>query len=306
MATPSKAGKATRRPSRQGIDWHTVPLRVNLCGKTVTPAGWSHHHKYLSSGRDLWHLQDQDLWLKTKGEATWRLGRQTVEAEPGTCLWLRPGMQRELHSRTMTKSACLWIHFDTLRSPRGPAFLPAARDLPPPVVEFVDVDLVATLASRLRELMSPSLPYQSAAEEAAARSAAQVYLRAIILEFLAAARGSGHAEAGEIGLHQRRAVARVASQMHDDPGGCGDLGRLAAAQGYGQRYFARLFKAVTGTSMSEHLVRSRINRARALLAQRDLSIGEVADQLGYRDVYFFSRQFKKYAGCAPGKYRPLR
>jgi iron complex transport system substrate-binding protein len=40
------------------------------------------------------------------------------------------------------------------------------------------------------------------------------------------------------------------------------------------------------------------------LAPRDLSIGEVADQLGYRDVYFFSRQFKKYAGCAPGKYRP--
>jgi len=81
---------------------------------------------------------------------------------------------------------------------------------------------------------------------------------------------------------------------------------LAAAQGYGPGYFARLFKAVTGTSMSEHLVRSRINRARTLLAAHDLSIGEVADRLGYRDVYFFSRQFKKYAGCAPGKYRPSR
>lgn len=300
MASPRKASKQSRRPSRAGLDWQTVPLRVNSAGKTVTPADWSHDFKYLSEGGHPWQLDDQDLWLIVKGNGMWRLGRQSHRMKPGSCLWLRPGLQRQLHTENLTESTCLWIHFDTLRSPGGEGFLPPAADFPPPVVEFVDVDLVAAAAARVLSLTRPPLPYRSDAEALEARRAAQTWLRVIILEFIAAARSS-HGESG-VDLRHRRAVARVVAAMHDDPAACADLRRLAAEQGYEQHYFGRIFKACTGLTMSEFVVQSRINRARALLAERVFSVGEVAERLGYRDIYFFSRQFKKIAGCSPARY----
>lgn len=300
MPSPRKASKRSRRPSRAGVDWKTVPLRVNLAGKSVTPAGYAQDCRYVSRRDRLWRLQDQDLWLIVKGNGVWRIGRKSYEFEPGSCLWLRPGLQRQLRFENTAETICLWIHFDTLRSPRGQAFVPPASDLPPPVVEIVDVDTVAVAAARVLSLINPPVPYRSEAEVSEARGAAQAWLRVVILEFLAAARGST-AEA-ELDLRHRRAVARVAAAMHDDPAACSDLRRLAAEQGYERRYFARVFKACTGLTMPEFLVRSRINRARALLTERTLSVGEVAELLGYRDIYFFSRQFKKYAGCSPGRY----
>lgn len=300
MASPRKASKHSRRPSRAGVDWHTVPLRVNSAGKTVTPAGYSHEFKFLSTGGRPWQLEDQDLWVIVKGNGMWQIGRKSYEFEPGTCLWLRPGMQRQLRGENAAETVCLWIHFDTLRAARGQAFFPPAADLPTPVVELVDVDTIAAAATRVLSLINPPLPPRSDAEAREARRAAQTWLRVIMLEFLAAARAS-EVEA-EVDLRHRRSVARVAAAMHDDPAACGDLQRLAAEQGYEQHYFGRIFKACTGLTMSEFLVRSRINRARALLAGRELSVGEVADLLGYRDIYFFSRQFKKIAGCSPARY----
>lgn len=235
-----------------------------------------------------------------KGNGVWRIGRKSYQFEPGSCLWLRPGLQRQLRAENTAESICLWIHFDTLRSPRGQAFLPPAADFPPPVVEIVDVDTVAVAAARVLSLINPPVPYRSEAEVSEARGAAQAWLRVIILEFIAAARSS-HGESG-VDLRHRRAVARVAAAMHDDPAACADLRRLAAEQGYEQHYFGRIFKACTGLTMSEFVVQSRINRARALLAERVLSVGEVAERLGYRDIYFFSRQFKKIAGCSPARY----
>jgi len=46
-----------------------------------------------------------------------------------------------------------------------------------------------------------------------------------------------------------------------------------------------------------------MNKARQLLRQSDLSIGQIAEATGYRDVYFFSRQFKFKTGQTPTKYR---
>jgi AraC-like DNA-binding protein len=40
-----------------------------------------------------------------------------------------------------------------------------------------------------------------------------------------------------------------------------------------------------------------------LLSQSALTISEVADRLGYRDVFFFSRQFKQHNGLSPRQFR---
>lgn len=58
-----------------------------------------------------------------------------------------------------------------------------------------------------------------------------------------------------------------------------------------------------GISFRELLRDTRMSRARYLLRNSELSLGEIADQCGLANVYHFSREFKKHSGLPPGKYR---
>ncbi len=68
-------------------------------------------------------------------------------------------------------------------------------------------------------------------------------------------------------------------------------------------YFARMFRRTYGVPLRTWLVDQRIRMAQLYLAESTLSIGQVADQLGYEDVFFFSRQFKLRTGQTPSAYR---
>ncbi len=62
------------------------------------------------------------------------------------------------------------------------------------------------------------------------------------------------------------------------------------------------FKKVFGCSMNEYRIKLRIDQAKDLLVNHNLSITEVASKLGYYDRYAFIRQFKEQTGITPGKY----
>jgi AraC-like DNA-binding protein len=68
----------------------------------------------------------------------------------------------------------------------------------------------------------------------------------------------------------------------------------------------RRFREATGKPLHQYALECRIAAARALLHQSDEPIKSIADRLGYRDVYFFSRQFRRFVGLSPGAYRRSR
>ena len=47
----------------------------------------------------------------------------------------------------------------------------------------------------------------------------------------------------------------------------------------------------------------RLDKAKELLCETTLPIGEIADQLGFRDPYYFARFFKAKTGMTAGEYR---
>jgi AraC-like DNA-binding protein len=63
--------------------------------------------------------------------------------------------------------------------------------------------------------------------------------------------------------------------------------------------FAHLFKEVTGVSPYQFLQRARLDRARALLATRELNVSEVARAVGYGSLSHFSKEFRRRYGLAP-------
>jgi len=89
----------------------------------------------------------------------------------------------------------------------------------------------------------------------------------------------------------------------------GDLFRttseLAAEAGLSRAHYSRCFSRITSISPNRFLLEQRVRRACNLLRQRDWTIATVAEKVGYSDVYFFSRQFKRLVGQTPSQYRAL-
>lgn len=71
-------------------------------------------------------------------------------------------------------------------------------------------------------------------------------------------------------------------------------------------YFSKVFKEETGENFIEFLTKLRMEEAKRLLEESDLSIKEVCSEVGYSDPNYFSRNFKKYAGLTPTEARDMR
>ncbi|ETT63212.1 ABC transporter substrate-binding protein [Paenibacillus sp. FSL R7-277] len=78
---------------------------------------------------------------------------------------------------------------------------------------------------------------------------------------------------------------------------------LARIFNYSVPYLSKYFRRETGTSMIDYLIRIRMNQAGDLLQKTDLSMQEIARSIGYTDVSYFIRLFKKTAGVTPGELR---
>jgi AraC-like DNA-binding protein len=79
--------------------------------------------------------------------------------------------------------------------------------------------------------------------------------------------------------------------------------QLAERAGLSASYFWVLFKRKTGCTPVTFLIRLRMYQACHLLNATDLNIKTVAAVLGYKDSFYFSRQFKSVHGVAPANYQ---
>jgi len=70
-------------------------------------------------------------------------------------------------------------------------------------------------------------------------------------------------------------------------------------------YFCEVFKAETGVTFTEYLIKVRLRKAKELLRTTDLTISEISDRVGYESIHYFSRLFKEREGISPREYREL-
>ena len=80
---------------------------------------------------------------------------------------------------------------------------------------------------------------------------------------------------------------------------------LATATGMGMAAFQQSFRQCFGTSVHQHLLRRRIERAQRLLLRDDLPLAELAQRLGFASHAHFSSSFSARTGMAPSRYRRL-
>lgn len=71
-------------------------------------------------------------------------------------------------------------------------------------------------------------------------------------------------------------------------------------------YLSNLFSEVEGTTIEKYFIAQRIERVKELIVYDELSLSEIADQLGYSSVAYLSNQFKKITGFTPSHFKSLK
>lgn len=78
---------------------------------------------------------------------------------------------------------------------------------------------------------------------------------------------------------------------------------ILSSAGYSRAYAFREFKTATGKSIMEYFLSMKIERAKHLLREGDLSVKEIADSLSFDTPNYFSKTFKRTTGLTPTAYK---
>jgi transcriptional regulator GlxA family with amidase domain len=82
-----------------------------------------------------------------------------------------------------------------------------------------------------------------------------------------------------------------------------DLLVLAEVAGLSVHHFARQFKQSAGVTPHVYLTQKRVERAREMLVQTDLSLAEIAFAVGFCDQGHLARHFRDMLGTTPREFR---
>ena len=83
------------------------------------------------------------------------------------------------------------------------------------------------------------------------------------------------------------------------------IGALASHAGMSPRYFEMLFSGEFGCTPKEYVLSLKMQLAKELLQSERYSVTDVSEQLGYGDIYHFSKIFKSKTGLSPSEYKRL-
>jgi YesN/AraC family two-component response regulator len=90
-------------------------------------------------------------------------------------------------------------------------------------------------------------------------------------------------------------------QNYSDPSLCIDS--IASKIGLSADYLSRIYRQETGTSILERIISVRMDRARAMLSTTSETIQIIASSVGYINLSYFYKLFKKENGVTPAEYR---
>ena len=80
------------------------------------------------------------------------------------------------------------------------------------------------------------------------------------------------------------------------------VGDIAGALYMNSHYLGEYFKKCNGISVKDYLLTLRMQKAFALLKEGNMTVSQIAENVGFDTVQYFSTKFKAYYGISPAKY----
>ncbi|GGA10181.1 hypothetical protein GCM10008018_64520 [Paenibacillus marchantiophytorum] len=122
-----------------------------------------------------------------------------------------------------------------------------------------------------------------------------------ITEIIVAMCGLISSKKSDIHIKTVKQINDYIGEMYADP----DLNlyRIAEKVERPEKYISQLFKEVTGTNLSDHLEKVRMDHAAELLKHNEYNVDEIAIHVGYNSSHSFRRAFKRVMGVSPTTFR---
>lgn len=81
------------------------------------------------------------------------------------------------------------------------------------------------------------------------------------------------------------------------------LETIAPLFGYNSAYLGKIFSKAVGENFNSYIDHKRIDLSKQLLSENKLKVYEIAEQIGYKNVDYFHKKFRKYVGISPAEFR---
>lgn len=229
------------------------------------------------------NLIDFDLWYVIQGSGTLTADGTPFELEPGMAFLFAPGQQvHATHDRdNPIQNFAVHFDIDTLTPEEKSTFAFHGLKVKDPL--FVN--------SLVRNLVKI---YHTPVE------AKQRQCKWCLLQLLSLLWNESKEPER---LNQDTTIVEIMQAIQTEPGQTWSLHEMSEKASLSRSQFTRRFTHLTDMSPKEYVIQARIQRACHLLTESNLNVGQIADNLGYRDIYFFSRQFKKVMGISPNAYK---
>ncbi|MGO4110892.1 helix-turn-helix domain-containing protein [Paenibacillus sp. YAF4_2] len=253
-----------------------------------------------------WH-EHFEIIVMQKGSGIFHIDSQPYEAQPGDVLFVPAGALHVGYSTSEGDTSYLaivfnsslfqnWVH-DALHTKYVLPYLEGRVQLPvkPALLDPTCVDHYHLLEQAAEEFSAKQPAYQLMV-----KSQLHMLLTLLSRKFLPQQlpeqatnqyvqnreRFKTLIEYIEVNFAEKQTVADAAKQMN-----------------LNIHHFCKMFKKLTGRTFIDYVNVCRVNEAERLLLEGDLSITEVAGQVGCDNSNYFTKMYKKYKGIAPSQLR---
>ncbi len=246
---------------------------------------------------------DYEFVLFLRGGGRFEKSSAVVELGPGSLLLIPPFEPHRLHSADEAPCEHIAVHFDFGRH----VYAGATRiDRRKPYEVVLEGGLALPQETRwpvvnpLIRLFERVVQAQNA-HTALGLLESRMVLMDILWRLLTRTRSGGRGADPVMAARMQPVLAWLDLHVRDRA----DINSLAALAGLSRPHFNRVFRRWTGYSPREFQQHRRIEKARQLLVQVNRSVKEVAAELGFADVFQFSRVFTRLDGLPPTEYRRM-
>lgn len=233
-------------------------------------------------------LTDFDFWYILDGKGTLRLNGGKYNLSAGSCFVLKPGDHIYATQETSRRLLVFYLHFNFIESQKKQPM----QVLPGGMMAHTQItrnfDILSLFARKCESSFCRG--------DGLGLKQSNLYFRQMLLTYVEEAQVK-NLDPTDLKIMEwidkMRRDARMSISVEEIAKYC----KLSRSQ------FTRRFQLLTKTSPNRYLILSRIERACRLLEESDLNINQIADALGYEDIFFFSKQFKRFKGEPPATMR---
>lgn len=211
-----------------------------------------------------------------------------TRAEAGSVIIYLPGEPQKYHFLAEDKSISYYIHFT------GENINIILDEFGLNNQRISDIGLSSTVCSLFDKLIT---------EFQLKRAYYEYYCQGLLLNILSVISRKISDRTNDIRHETNTRMNEIRKMMHTQFDVTKSVEDYAKTCNLSESRFSHIFKEEFGISPKHYMIKIKIQKAKDLIKDTDLSICQVAEMVGIDNQNYFSRLFKKHTGLSPNQYR---